>query len=121
MSTRRDFLAFTAGAVVARTVLPQAASAEGHRWPDDLFPPGHHPRLDPHPQAAALEAREELDAMAVWDEPTRRMLVWWDTATRHQRFCFVLMLKRVDGGMDMAEAGEMFRLDLANPLRAVRL
>ena len=30
MSTRRDMLAFTAGAVVARTILPIAARAETH-------------------------------------------------------------------------------------------
>ena len=31
MSTRRDFLAFTAGAIAARTVLPIAARAEPNR------------------------------------------------------------------------------------------
>ena len=100
MSTRRDFLALTAGAIVARTVLPLAARAE--------------------PQTNQ-DARAELETMATWDDATARMLVWWDSASRHERFCFVLMLKRVDGGMSMAEAGVLFRHDLADPSRAVSL
>ena len=65
MTARRDFLAFTAGAVAARTVLPLAAKAEptAHRWPDDLFPPGQHPRLDPHPDRELLVAIAEFEAL----------------------------------------------------------
>jgi hypothetical protein len=85
MTMRRDFLAFTAGAVAAKTVLPMAAKAEPdaaksvvqpvaepiapHRWPDDLFPPGQHPRLNPHPDLELLLAIAEFEELEhQWDD-----------------------------------------------------
>ena len=53
MSTRRDFFAFTAGAVVAKTVLPLAARAEGMTV--TVMPPAH-------PDAELIAVCAEFDA-----------------------------------------------------------
>jgi hypothetical protein len=50
MTLRRDFLAMTAGAVAARTVLPMAAKAEPAagtgNWRRHTVPPGMYPARD---------------------------------------------------------------------------
>ncbi len=66
MSTRRGFLAFTAGAVAAGTALPAVAAAPVRdadgKWPRNLFPPGQHPtdchgpRIPDEPNDAELLA-----------------------------------------------------------------
>ncbi len=63
MTDRRDFLALTAGAVAAGTVVPFVAKAKPtpHKWPDDLFPPGQHPRLDAPPDLELLVAIAEFE------------------------------------------------------------
>ncbi len=91
MTLRRDFLAFTAGAIVARTVLPIGAMAE------------------------PLSPRAELEAMARRDANTAKMLEWWDGADEHARACFVRFLKRVHLGDTVEQAGELFRLEMAEP------
>ena len=70
---------------------------------------------------AALTARQELEAMAEWDEPTAGLLEVWDRANPRERLCMVLFVQRVHRGMDVPAAGEAFRLDLADPSRAVSL
>jgi len=81
VSGRRGFLAITAGAVAAGTVLPAAAAvpstiptapvrdADG-KWPRNLFPPGQHPadahgaRIPDEPDDADLIALcAQLDAL----------------------------------------------------------
>ena len=55
MTLRRDFLAFTAGAVVAKTVLPVAAQAENKS--------ADCADIQIHPDAALLAALAEFDAI----------------------------------------------------------
>ncbi len=73
MTARRDFLAFTAGAVAARTVLPAAARAQEQSGPSDG---GDHPDA---PLIAACAA-----AIAVWDRieamPPGQEDAVWDAA-----------------------------------------
>ena len=65
MSTRRDFLAFTAGAVATKTVLPLAAGAEPVQHPDaDLLAAAerfieHERAIRAMPCDASTEAEEE--------------------------------------------------------------
>jgi hypothetical protein len=55
MTMRRDFLAFTAGAVVAKTVLPMAARAENNG--------SNRTDILPHPDAELLRLIAESDAL----------------------------------------------------------
>ncbi len=77
MSTRRGFMAFTAGAVAAGTVLPAAATAipmppaapmreVAGKWPRNLFPPGQHP-TDSHGPAIS-DGRDDAELIAVCAE-----------------------------------------------------
>jgi hypothetical protein len=90
MSTRRDFLAFTAGAIAWQSVL----IVEGYRSP-------------------RRGARAELHRMAETDPVTAEMLAWWDDATPSVRHCFVTALVRLHGGMPVEEAGRRFKLEVA--------
>jgi hypothetical protein len=90
MSTRRDFLSFTAGAVAWQSVLIMS----GHKSPR----PG---------------GRAELERMAATDPVTAKMLAWWDEAPPSHRHCFVTALVRLHGGMPVEEAGRRFKLEVA--------
>ena len=98
MNARRDFLAFAACLLAARAILPPSGRAE-----------------------TAGSARRELEQMALTDPTTARMLKWWDGASRHERLCFTLGCKRVLDGVPMEEVGRLFRLDVANPSRAISI
>ena len=87
MTLRRDFLAMTAGAVVAGAVLPLPANAKGAQieppltcgiagnWPRDIFPPGQHPALDYHGPSAPDEPddAELIAALAEFDAIERHV------------------------------------------------
>lgn len=74
MTERRSFLTVITGGLVTATVpfgatvgkdgkLFPVRDASG-MWPDDLFPPGHHPRLDYKPnETPLLEACTAFDAL----------------------------------------------------------
>ena len=96
--TRRALVAFAAGAIAFRAVLPRNLKADGTV------------KMRPGLPGAA---RTELNRLAAVDPITAGMLAWWDAAGHAERHCFITMLKRVDAGIPVQEAGRRFKLEAA--------
>jgi len=92
VSTRRGFMAFTAGAVAAGTVLPAAPAiptplaapvrdADG-KWPRNLFPPGQHPADAHGPKIPDAPDDAELIALCAQLDALEREFIATDGSAK---------------------------------------
>ena len=109
MNTRRDFLAFTAGAVMARTLLPIAARADlAHKRQSSVCE-------QPQTARRELESEAEPDPVARTDLERRFLLVFRQLGEPEQA-AFLRGLQRQQAGMPMLEAMRGVYVELGRPV-----